>query len=127
VGEGASGRSAFALVDRAAPDVLLLDPEELDFGGPCLIRALLGYRPSTAIVVFAARPGRPVSNAFQAGARGVLLKSDDSEDLVDILRAVGAGGWALSRAACPSGIDLQDEGDDTLLPASVHDDDRRPN
>ena len=105
VGECGNGLGAYVLADRLAPDVFLVDPAGLAADGAGLIRTLLRCLPGRAVVAFAAAPGRPVLDAFQAGARGVLLKTDGAEELTETLRAVHAGGWCLSRAACQMGFD----------------------
>jgi DNA-binding NarL/FixJ family response regulator len=127
VGECADGRSAFELARRLAPDLFLVDPIGLGFDGSYLVRTLLLCRPHCGVVVFAATPGRPVLDAFQAGARGVLLKSDGQEDVIATLRAVHAGDWCLSRAACGSATDRSSEADDSIYPFSFEVSDRRSN
>jgi two-component system, NarL family, nitrate/nitrite response regulator NarL len=103
VGECSRGRSALILAGLLAPDVFLIDPGGLRFDSRFLIRILLRCLPGTAVIAFAASSGPPVMDAFQAGARGVLLRSDDAQELFEALRAVGSGGWYVSRRACAEG------------------------
>jgi DNA-binding NarL/FixJ family response regulator len=126
VGECSDGRSALDLAHRLAPDLFVVDPTGLGFDGSYLVRTLLLCRPRCAVVVFAATPGRPVLDAFQAGARGVLLKSDGIDDVIATLRAVHAGDWCLSRAACRSQTDRSTDADD-IFPFSCDERDRRSN
>jgi DNA-binding NarL/FixJ family response regulator len=95
-GACADGRSVFALADRTDADLVLIDPDLPDVDGYVVIRALLACLPRLTVVVMTELSSCQVFEALQAGAQGVLLKSQLDEELLDALSTVVAGGWYLS-------------------------------
>lgn len=113
-GEAGSGAEALALIDRAAPDILLLDLSMPDGSGLDVLRALQTSGAAVKTVLLTAGAEKPeVIEALQLGARGLILKhaarplvhrcirsvmageywlgQDRVSDLVDALRHVGEG------------------------------------
>lgn len=102
VGEAGTGREAVAVARRVQPTVVLIDLTE-----PCpeaieairLLSAPGAERPAT-VVVIAAAGNDDVLQAVRAGARGLLLKSCQAEELIRATQAVAAGeGFVTPRIA----------------------------
>ncbi len=93
VGEASAGDEAVAMARRVRPTIALVDIAQ-----PCpdaveAIRRLSapGVEQSPRVVVVAAADNGDVIDAVRAGARGLLLKSCQAEELVRATRAVAAG------------------------------------
>jgi len=91
-GEAADGESAVPLVRDAEPDVVIMDLSMPGMGGVEATRAILAVRPTTRVLVLSWHAdGDHVRAAMSAGATGYLLKGDESQRLVDAVRAVHRG------------------------------------
>jgi DNA-binding NarL/FixJ family response regulator len=91
-GEAADGESAVPLVRDAEPDVVIIDLSMPGMGGVEATRAILAERPTTRVLVLSWHAdGDHVRAAMSAGATGYLLKGDESQRLVDAVRAVHRG------------------------------------
>jgi DNA-binding NarL/FixJ family response regulator len=91
-GEAADGESAVPLVRDAEPDVVIMDLSMPGMGGVEATRAILAERPTTRVLVLSWHAdGDHVRAAMSAGATGYLLKGDESQRLVDAVRAVHRG------------------------------------
>ncbi|MGX6600695.1 response regulator [Micromonosporaceae bacterium Da 78-11] len=92
IGEAADGDAALELIERARPDVVLLD---MALPGPDGVEVLreLRRRELTArvLVVTSYTDRRRLLPAIRAGARGYLSKDVDPHALVAAVRAVAAG------------------------------------
>jgi DNA-binding NarL/FixJ family response regulator len=92
VGTAGSGREAVRLVQRLAPDVVLLDLEMPDVDGIEAIPQLLAARPGLGVLVFTAYDtDERVLGAVRAGARGYLLKGASADEIARGIRTVHAG------------------------------------
>jgi DNA-binding NarL/FixJ family response regulator len=93
VGEAADGASALELVERLAPDVVLLDLSMPGRDGVEVTRAIRRTGRAVHVLVLTSF-GQPdlVLEAIHAGADGYLLKHNEAETLLDGLRVVAAGG-----------------------------------
>jgi DNA-binding NarL/FixJ family response regulator len=93
VGEAADGASALELVERLAPDVVLLDLSMPGRDGVEVTRAIRRTGRAVRVLVLTSF-GQPdlVLEAIHAGADGYLLKHNEAETLLDGLRVVAAGG-----------------------------------
>ncbi|MFE7979366.1 response regulator [Streptomyces shenzhenensis] len=91
--QAAGATEALDLVDRAAPDVALLDIDLPGMDGLALARELRTRAPACRTVMLTAldRPGH-VGRALDAGAAGYLLKSVSPRSLAEAVRAVAVGG-----------------------------------
>lgn len=97
VAEAGDGHEAIALARRHRPDVVLLDIQMPGLDG--LTAAALLHRDRTAAgVVMLTTFGQDeyITRALEEGADGFLLKADDPRELLNGVRAVGAGGAYLS-------------------------------
>jgi len=92
VGSARDGREAVDLVVRTQPDVALVDLEMPRLDGIEVAAELALTIPQTAVVVVT-RHARPalLKRALGVGARGFILKSTSSDQIVRIVRDVHAG------------------------------------
>jgi two-component system, NarL family, response regulator DesR len=93
IGRAKNGAEAFALCESARPDVLVTDIEMPGLTGLDVALRLHEKASPTRVVVVTtfARPGY-LRRAMESGVRGYLLKDQPSEQLVDAVRRVAAGG-----------------------------------
>jgi two-component system response regulator NreC len=92
VGEASDGREAVALVQREAPDVLVMDIGMPNLNGIEAARQVAGAAPQVAVVILSMHSDESyVLRALKAGARGYLLKESAESDLIAAIRAVHAG------------------------------------
>jgi DNA-binding NarL/FixJ family response regulator len=95
----ASGRSdALAAIDRAQPDIVLLDlklSSDRDAEGLELCSEILERRPDSNVVILSTFLNEDLLNqALRRGAKAYVLKEVDVVELVRIIRAVSRGGTA---------------------------------
>ena len=91
-GVAADGESALSLVRDCKPDVVIMDLSMPGMGGVEATRAILQESPSTHVLVLTWHADADhVRAAMAAGATGYLLKGDESQRLVDAVRAVHRG------------------------------------
>ncbi|MEU8527533.1 response regulator transcription factor [Streptomyces sp. NPDC048629] len=97
VAEAGDGSEALALTRRHRPDVVLLDIQMPGLDGLTAV-ARLRQEPSTVGVIMLTTFGQDecITRALEEGADGFLLKADDPRELLNGVRAVGAGGAYLS-------------------------------
>jgi DNA-binding NarL/FixJ family response regulator len=108
-----SAAEVIELAARLRPDVVLLDLELPEQGGLAALPALAQAHAGAKVLIFTAYGSdERVLGAFRAGARGYLLKGAPVAEIVRAIRAVHAGGCALSpdvaralvaEACCPGG------------------------
>jgi two-component system, NarL family, response regulator NreC len=92
IGEASDGREAVALVQREAPDVLVMDIGMPNLNGIEAARQVAGAAPQVAVVILSMHSDEAyVLRALKAGARGYLLKESAESDLIAAIRAVHAG------------------------------------
>jgi len=96
VGEAADGEAAIAVVERARPDVLLLDMRMPRADGLQVVTRLAARGRLPATLVLTTFDDDEAARAIlAAGARGFLLKNVTLHQLVDAVRTVAAGGTVL--------------------------------
>ena len=99
VGEAANARAAFALIDSATPDIVLMDITLPGMDGVVATREIRRRAPKTRVLIMSAHDQiRDVVDALDAGASGYLLKSDGPETLLGALRTVARGEQYLAPA-----------------------------
>ncbi|GAB2877674.1 response regulator transcription factor [Streptomyces deserti] len=93
VAQAADAAEALAAVDRATPDVALLDIDLPGMDGLALARELAERAPACRSVMLTAmdRPGH-VRRAVESGVSGYLLKSISPRELAAAVRTAAAGG-----------------------------------
>jgi DNA-binding NarL/FixJ family response regulator len=98
VGTAANGLAAVDTVARLAPDVVLMDLQMPVLDGLRSTRAVVGIAPATRVLVLTMddEPAMAVK-AFEAGARGYLLKDAGPDRLADSVRCVRADGTPIAQ------------------------------
>lgn len=93
VSQAADAAEALEAVERAAPDVALLDIDLPGMDGLALAHELSKRVPACRTVMLTAldRPGH-VQRALDAGASGYVLKSVSPKELAEAVRTVAVGG-----------------------------------
>lgn len=82
-GEAADGRKAVTMADELRPNVVVIDIGMPLLNGLEATRQILKNRPATRILVLSVYESEQlVEQVLEAGARGYVLKSDASRDLV---------------------------------------------
>jgi DNA-binding NarL/FixJ family response regulator len=99
VGEAADGREAVEVVERLAPDVLLMDLAMPRLSGTQAIARVRALGVGTQVVVLSMySDGALVLQALRSGAGGYLLKDSVTEELLLAVRAAKRGEIYLSPA-----------------------------
>lgn len=94
--EVTTGEEAVSAVRREPPDLVLLDYQMPVLNGLGAARAIGQAHPEVGMVMLTAEDDRRIADeAAGVGVRGLVLKSDPAERLIDTLRVVAAGGSAM--------------------------------
>lgn len=91
VASASSCAEVLGVAEATRPDVILLD---LDLNGEsslCILPALLRQQPARVLVLTGDRNPASHRAAIQAGARGVVLKDDSAETVLQAITHVHAG------------------------------------
>jgi DNA-binding NarL/FixJ family response regulator len=89
VGEASNGADAVRQVVSLKPDVAILDFSMPELNGPGAAAQIVEKAPETSVVVLTMHDSEQVMReVLQAGARGLVLKSDADRDLVEAVEAV---------------------------------------
>ena len=92
IGEASDRCGAFTLVEREAPDVLLLDITFPGADGVAMLREINTRWPRVRVLILTMhRDGETVRQALRAGAAGFVVKGARSSELVEAIRAVARG------------------------------------
>lgn len=92
VGEAADGDAAYAAWQALGPDVLVADVSMPGGGGLELLRRVRQRDPRARSLVFSMHDSEVmVRQAFEAGARGYLVKTSPPEELARAVRRVACG------------------------------------
>jgi CheY-like chemotaxis protein len=77
VGEAADGRSALEVIERLAPDVVLLDVQLPDIDGFEVAARVAAFDPAPVIVLTSSRDARDFGSLVaESGARGFIEKAE---------------------------------------------------
>ena len=97
IGEAASGEEAYALLQRIAPDIVLLDLSMPGLGGLSSLRRFKLRWPLLPVLVFSMHDTVAfATHALRAGANGYVTKGSDPQLMVAAVRSVLKGEVALS-------------------------------
>ncbi|WP_439333203.1 response regulator [Streptomyces zhaozhouensis] len=97
VAEAADGRAAVELARRHRPEVALLDIRMPGMDGLAAADELRSAVPETSVVMLTTfGEDAYLERAWELGVAGFLLKASDPRELIAGVRAVAAGGAALS-------------------------------
>jgi DNA-binding NarL/FixJ family response regulator len=93
VGEAGNGREALEMAARVKPDVIVMDYAMPELDGVQATLEICRQAPDAAIVMLSMHADENYQrNAFEAGARGYLLKNASDLDLAAAIREVASGG-----------------------------------
>jgi DNA-binding NarL/FixJ family response regulator len=93
VAEAADGAAAIDAVDRATPDVVVMDIRMPVLDGIEATHRLVAAGSPTAVLVLTTfDDDEHVFGALRAGAAGFLLKESRPQELIDAIRAIHDGG-----------------------------------
>ncbi|HEX6921638.1 MAG TPA: response regulator transcription factor, partial [Actinomycetes bacterium] len=92
VGEAADGESAVEVATAMRPDVVLMDLTMPGVGGVEATRRITAAAPQVAVlVVTMLDDDEAVFAAMRAGARGYVVKGQDTDDVLRAVRSVARG------------------------------------
>jgi two-component system nitrate/nitrite response regulator NarL len=99
IGEASCGKDGIALVERARPDLLLLDLNMKDMSGLDVLRAVKGRDLDTRVIMITVSDqAEDLVSALRNGADGYLLKDMEPEQMVECLKAAANGKLTISEA-----------------------------
>ena len=99
-GEAATGREAVDLALRLKPDVVILDLSMPEVSGIEATRHIKQSLPATEILIFTMHDSPEIIlSAFEAGARGFLVKSDEDFRLFEAVETISQHKPFLTTAA----------------------------
>ena len=103
VAEAGDGREALGLLQKAEPDVAVIDISMPGMDGLEVIGRIRTERPSLPVLILTMHEEEQyVVRAIGSGARGYVTKRSASEELVEAIRKVHAGGRHLTESAAES-------------------------
>jgi DNA-binding NarL/FixJ family response regulator len=89
VGEAANGPDAVKKVNQIKPDVVVMDITMPVMNGLDATRLIMETTPQTKVLIFTMHDSEElVQSAVEVGARGYVLKSNGSSDLIAAIRAL---------------------------------------
>jgi DNA-binding NarL/FixJ family response regulator len=92
LGEAGDGQAGVELVDRALPDVVLMDLRMPVLGGLEATRIISSAHPEIGILILTTFADEAsIVDVLQAGARGYLTKDADRAEVAAAVRAVAQG------------------------------------
>jgi two-component system invasion response regulator UvrY len=96
-GEARSGEQALDMMDKASPDVVLMDVKMPGMGGLEATKRITRHHPKVKVLVVTIYGDEPYpSRILQAGAMGYLTKGASVDEMVKAINAVHAGKRYLS-------------------------------
>ncbi|MFN2544869.1 MAG: response regulator [Actinomycetota bacterium] len=120
VGEWPRAQGAVEEIDRVQPDLALLDLRLPDGDGVELCREIRSRIPSVRCLMFTAHADdEALLRSIMAGAGGYLLKQGSSDDLVEGIRTIAAGGSLIDPAAAESMVGALLQSPETGQPLSA--------
>lgn len=105
-GEAGDGLAAWQQAKDSVPDVVVMDVSMPQMGGARATERIKREYPQVKIIALTAHDDRSyVSQLLEAGASGYMLKVAASEDLINAIRVVAAGGIYLDPAVADKVLD----------------------
>src|SRR6476660_9339190 len=105
--EATNGREAVSLAARHKPDVVVLDLSMPELNGLEATRQIRRDLPQTEVLVFTLHEGEQiVRDVLAAGARGYVVKSEDTQCLVSGIEALARHKPYLASSAAEKLLDL---------------------
>ena len=92
VGEAKNGEEAVNMALELKPDVILMDVNMPDFSGVEATQRIRSIQPDINVLILTiSKKDKDLIEAVKAGAKGYLLKSSESSQVMDAIRRVAAG------------------------------------
>jgi len=92
VGEAADGETAVTLTQELQPDVVLMDLNMPGLNGVEATHRIRSSQPHVHVVVLTiSKKDKDLIEAVKAGAKGYLIKSAQSSEVIEAIRRVAAG------------------------------------
>ncbi|HEX2281956.1 MAG TPA: response regulator transcription factor [Thermomicrobiales bacterium] len=99
VGEASDGKQAVFLVEKHRPDVVLMDISMPEMDGIEATETIVARGLNTPVIVLTMYADDEYAiHAIRAGAKGYLLKSSRSDEVIRAIRLAAAGGSAIDPA-----------------------------
>ncbi|HEC75454.1 MAG TPA: response regulator transcription factor [Methylophaga aminisulfidivorans] len=100
VAEAADANQAYTLYQEYEPDVLIMDVNTPDSSGISALAQVIARFPDAKILMFAMQSGSSFAiQAMTAGAKGYLLKTSSTEEMLTAIRQIAMGNSYLSAEA----------------------------
>ena len=120
VGEASTGPEAVRLAKSTRPDVIMMDVELPEGSGIAAAREIYQNRWCQHIIMVSAHDSRSfVESALEAGAKGYVLKTGSSEEILVALEEVARGGCYVTPALMEPGKSAPRSGSQGQGPATA--------
>jgi DNA-binding NarL/FixJ family response regulator len=91
-GEASNGRAAVEIAKLSRPDIAILDMTMPELNGVDTSRQILKSSPNTKVLIYTMHETEQVIvDALDAGASGIVLKSDAGENIVAAVESIAKG------------------------------------
>lgn len=91
-GEASNGRMAVEMAEKLRPDFAILDMSMPELNGLEATRQILKKQPQLKVLIFTMHETEKIIvDVLEAGARGVVLKSDVGENMVAAVESISKG------------------------------------
>jgi DNA-binding NarL/FixJ family response regulator len=97
VGEASNSEEALQMIEIVSPDIILMDIKMPGMDGVRLTKEIKQKLPSTKIIMLTLH-GDYLTQAFEAGASGYILKDIKRLELIGTIRRVYSGEMVISQS-----------------------------